>query len=154
MLFVPLTTLTMSGISREEMGNATSIFNLMRNIGGSIGIATAATMLERNRQTYTNLLVPHVTPYGMGSQQMMNQLRSAMIARGADAVTAGQRAQAMLFGMVERQATMLSFLSLMKAFGIFFILLLPLVLITRAPRKDAHKPPPENNPAAVNPVEA
>ena len=65
MLFVPMTTITMDRIPREEMGNATSIFNLMRNIGGSIGIATAATLLERHRQMYTNMLGAHVTPYAL-----------------------------------------------------------------------------------------
>jgi MFS transporter, DHA2 family, multidrug resistance protein len=134
MLFVPMTTISMDAISREDMGNATSIFNLMRNIGGSIGIATAATLLERHRQMYTNTLGAHVTPYGLQSQQMMNQLRSSMMANGADPVTATQKAQAMLFGMVQRQATMLSFLDLMKIFGGLFILILPLIWLARSPR--------------------
>src|SRR6185295_8657461 len=50
LVFVPLTTITVSLIAREEMGNATSIFNLMRNLGGSVGIASVATMLSRNAQ--------------------------------------------------------------------------------------------------------
>src|SRR5205823_5539028 len=54
LLFVPLTTVTMDPIPRERMGNATSLFNLMRNIGGSIGIAMTGTMLARNQQTMTN----------------------------------------------------------------------------------------------------
>jgi DHA2 family multidrug resistance protein len=45
MLFVPLTTISMDPIPRERMGNATSLFSLMRNIGGSIGIAVTGTML-------------------------------------------------------------------------------------------------------------
>jgi MFS transporter, DHA2 family, multidrug resistance protein len=134
MLFVPMTTISMDAIPREEMGNATSIFNLMRNIGGSIGIATAATLLERYRQMYTNTLGTHVTAYGLQSQEMLNQMRSSMMANGSDAVTATQKAQAMLFGMVERQATMLSFIDLMKIFGGLFILIIPLILLTRPPR--------------------
>src|ERR1700716_1206384 len=51
LLFVPLTTVAMDAIPRERMGNATSLFNLMRNIGGSIGIAMTGTMLVRDRQT-------------------------------------------------------------------------------------------------------
>ena len=47
MLFVPLTTISMDPIPRERMGNATSLFNLMRNIGGSIGIAVTGTILAR-----------------------------------------------------------------------------------------------------------
>ena len=60
LLFVPLTTITMDPIPRENMGNATSIFNLMRNIGGSMGIAAATTLLTRHRQEHTNNLVAHV----------------------------------------------------------------------------------------------
>jgi len=140
MLFVPMTTTTMDAIPKEEMGNATSIFNLMRNIGGSIGIATAATMLERHQQVYTNTLGVHVTPYGLQSQQMLNQVRSAMMAGGADPVTATQKAHAMLFGMVVRQATMLSFLDLMKLFGGLFILITPLILLAKSPRAGKRSP--------------
>jgi len=140
MLFVPMTTITMDAISKEEMGNATSIFNLMRNIGGSIGIATAATMLERYRQMYTNILGTHVTPYGLQSQEALSQIRSAMIAGGSDPVTAGQRAQAMVFGIVQRQATMLSFLDLMKLFGGLFIVIAPLIWLARAPRAGRRPP--------------
>jgi DHA2 family multidrug resistance protein len=132
LLFVPLTTLAMRNISREEMGNATSIFNLMRNIGGSIGIATATTMLERNRQTYINILGTHVTPYDQNSQPMLGGLKSMLTSAGLDPATAGERANAMIFGMVQRQATMLSFIDLMHLFGVLFIVLLPLLWLTRS----------------------
>ena len=56
MLFVPLTTATMDPIPKEEMGNATSMFNLMRNLGGSVGIAGATTYLFRRKQFHTNVL--------------------------------------------------------------------------------------------------
>lgn len=138
MLFVPITTLAMDYISREEMGNATSIFNLMRNIGGSVGIATAATLLERYRQTYTNVLGAHVTPYGMQAQQMIDNIRSAMIAAGADPATATQRAYAMLFGMVQQHATMAAFIDMMRLFGILFALVIPLVWLAKPPRSGKH----------------
>jgi DHA2 family multidrug resistance protein len=132
LLFVPLTTLAMRNISKEEMGNATSVFNLMRNIGGSVGIATATTMLERGRQTHINILGANVTPYDHTSQQMIGGLQSMLTNAGLDPVTAGERANAMLFGFVQRQATMLSFIDLMRLFGIFFIVLLPLIWLTRS----------------------
>jgi MFS transporter, DHA2 family, multidrug resistance protein len=140
MLFVPMTTITMDRIRKEEMGNATSIFNLMRNIGGSIGIATAATLLERHRQMYTNTLGEHVTAYGLQSQQMLNSLRSAMMAGGSDPVTATEKAHAMLFWTVQRQATMLSFLDLMKIFGGLFVLILPLIYLAKPPRAEKRGP--------------
>src|ERR1700704_4100011 len=61
LLFVPLTTISMDAIPREKMGNATSLFNLMRNIGGSIGIAVTGTMSERGRQVGESVLGSHVT---------------------------------------------------------------------------------------------
>src|SRR4029079_14118614 len=61
LLFVPLTTVSMDPIARENMGNATSLFNLMRNIGGSVGIAMTGTMLARNNQSTTALLGSNVT---------------------------------------------------------------------------------------------
>jgi DHA2 family multidrug resistance protein len=68
MLFVPLTTATMDPIPKQEMGNATSMFNLMRNIGGSIGIASASTYLFRRQQLNTNVLGAHVNPYAPMAQ--------------------------------------------------------------------------------------
>src|SRR5580765_5429542 len=62
-IFVPLTTISMDRIPRERMGNATSLFNLMRNLGGSIGIATTGTLLARKQQEYVNIIGAHVTPY-------------------------------------------------------------------------------------------
>jgi MFS transporter, DHA2 family, multidrug resistance protein len=134
MVFVPMTTIAMDAIPREEMGNATSIFNLMRNIGGSIGIAIAATLLQRSSQIHTNILGAHVVPYSPKTQLLIDQMRSSLIAGGSDPVTATQRTYAMLFGMVQRQATMLSFIDLMRLFGILFVIIIPLILLAKPPR--------------------
>ena len=133
-LFVPLTTTTMDPIPKEEMGNATSIFNLMRNIGGSMGIAASATMLSRNRQMHTNILGAHVNPYNLQTQQWLSQLKAAMMARGSDATTAAERAAALVFYNVERQASMLAFIDVFRLLGVVFLLTLPLVLIMKSPR--------------------
>ena len=60
-MFVPLTTATMGDLPNEQMGNATGIFNLMRNIGGGIGISMATTLVARGTQTHQALMVgaPH-----------------------------------------------------------------------------------------------
>src|SRR6266576_3016352 len=71
LLFVPLTTISMDAIPREKMGNATSLFNLMRNIGGSIGIAMTGTLLSRHSQSTTQMLGANVTPYDPASQSML-----------------------------------------------------------------------------------
>src|SRR5882672_6929641 len=84
LLFVPLTTVSMDAIPREKMGNATSLFNLMRNIGGSIGIAMTGTLLARHGQATTNMLGANVTVYDQASQSMLYGLRQTFMAAGAD----------------------------------------------------------------------
>jgi DHA2 family multidrug resistance protein len=138
LLFVPLTTVSMDPIPRERMGNATSLFNLMRNIGGSVGIAVTGTLLARHSQATTSTLGANVTMYDQASQSMFFQLRAGFIAAGADAVTATNRAYAALFGMVQRQASMVAFVGLFQLLGLMFLALLPLVLIMRRPRGGGH----------------
>jgi DHA2 family multidrug resistance protein len=135
LLFVPLTTVAMDAIPRERMGNATSLFNLMRNIGGSIGIAMTGTMLVRDRQTTTSMLGSHVSAYDAGSQAMFAQMRAAFMAAGADVTTATTRAYAALFGIVQRQASMVAFVGIFQFLGMLFLLLIPLVLLMRRPKR-------------------
>src|SRR5260221_13927997 len=84
LLFVPLTTVSMDSIPREKMGNATSLFNLMRNIGGSIGIAVTGTMVARHARVVTGTLGEHVSIYDYGTQQMFLRMRAGFMAAGAD----------------------------------------------------------------------
>jgi DHA2 family multidrug resistance protein len=135
LLFVPLTTISMDAIPREKMGNATSLFNLMRNIGGSIGIAMTGTMLARHGQSTTATLGANITPYDPASQSMLAGLRQAFMAAGSDITTATARANAALFGMVQRQATMVSFVGIFQLLGVLFIALIPLVLLMKRPKR-------------------
>jgi MFS transporter, DHA2 family, multidrug resistance protein len=137
LLFVPLTTVSMDPIPREKMGNATSLFNLMRNIGGSIGIASTGTMLARHSQSTAATLSANVTAYDPASQTMLSQLQAAFMAAGADATTATSRAYAALSGMVQRQATMVSFVGIFQLMGVMFVALVPLVLLMRRPTHGA-----------------
>lgn len=139
-LFVPLTTITMDPIPKQDMGNATSVYSLMRNTGSSIGIAAVTTLLARNQQVFTNILGANVNPYSPQARFLLGQLRSAFMASGADPVTATQRAYGAAFGMVQRQAAMLSFVQEFRMLGIIFLCLMPLILIMKNPlvrRKDA-----------------
>jgi DHA2 family multidrug resistance protein len=133
LVFVPLTTITMSGIAKEKMGNATSLFNLVRNLGGSIGISAVQTMEVRLQQTNTNVLGAHVNPFSTAARNMMNMMEGMMVSRGGDAVAAAQQARAMIFGLVQREAAMISYNTIFKSLGILFIALLPFILIMRRP---------------------
>ncbi|HEY6838821.1 MAG TPA: DHA2 family efflux MFS transporter permease subunit, partial [Geobacteraceae bacterium] len=121
MIFVPLTTVTLSTIEKVEMGNATGIFNLLRNIGGSVGIAVAATLLSRFSQFYQNSLVGHVTPYNVQAQQKIALLKNAALARGLNTTAAEKTALATLYGIVRRQAGILAYNRIFWVVGFAFL---------------------------------
>jgi DHA2 family multidrug resistance protein len=134
MLFVPLTTATMDPIPKEEMGNATSMFNLMRNLGGSCGIAAATTYLFRRQQYHTNQLGAHVTAFSPAARTMSNGIAANMVAHGSDPVTAVRQAYVSIWGLIERQASMLSFVDTFLAMGVVFLLVLPLLFVMKRPQ--------------------
>ena len=134
LVFVPLTTITMDPIPLEGMGNATSIFNLMRNVGGSVGIAMATTLVARATQRHSALLGANVTPFNLRAQQMIAALRQAFISRGFDPVTATRQAYAALFGMVQQQSSMISYNYVFEIMTLVFLVMIPLVFLLRRPR--------------------
>jgi DHA2 family multidrug resistance protein len=134
LLFVPLTTVTMDRIASKDMGHATSLFNLLRNIGGAAGIAMIQTVLARDRQEHFNVLGAHINAYSPSTQLMVQNLRSTFMARGSDFATATDRAYAALFGMVQKQAAMIAFIDGFKFLAVVFLLLLPLVFLMRKPQ--------------------
>ena len=131
LLFVPLTTITMSSVPVHEMGNATSIFNLMRNIGGSMGIAAVTTLLSRRQQVHINRLGESVTPYGEASRETLEGIRRSMMAHGSDAVTALQHAYAAVYGKVQQQAALLSFNDVFWLLAVMFLCMLPLIWLMK-----------------------
>ncbi|HVZ18781.1 MAG TPA: DHA2 family efflux MFS transporter permease subunit [Terriglobales bacterium] len=132
-VFVPLTTTTHDSISKERMGNATSLFNLMRNIGASIGIAMVTTIVARHTQTNMNVIGRDVTASNPAAAMMMQSAKAWFMSRGMDAATAAQQAYASVFGMVAQQASMAAFIYTFRLLAIIFVLILPLILIMKPP---------------------
>ena len=135
LLFVPLTTITMAPIAKEQMGNATSLFNLMRNQAGGIGIAFVTTMLARRRAFHTAVLTSHVSQYATTSAAFLESVKNSFIARGADMVTATQRAYAVAAGMVAREAATLSFIDLFWILAVLFLAMVPLLFFMKRPEQ-------------------
>ncbi len=116
------------------MGNATSIFNLMRNIGASIGISMVETVQFRKEQVHINRLGAHIYPENLNVQQMMNGMKANFMSQGSSAATATQQAYESMWGMVQRQAAMLSYNDTFLFLAGMFVLMLPLLLLLRKPR--------------------
>jgi DHA2 family multidrug resistance protein len=133
-VFVPLTTVTHDTIAKEQMGNATSLFNLMRNIGASIGIAMVTTIVARQTQVNINILGRGVTTSNPALQQTTNAAKAWFMSRGMDPTTASEQAMGAVWGMVQQQASMVSFIHAFRFLAIMFLIMLPLILIMRPPK--------------------
>jgi DHA2 family multidrug resistance protein len=127
----------MDPIPRERMGNATSLFNLMRNLGGSIGIAVTGTLLSRKQQAFVNIYGANVDPYSRTTESLFESLKAGFMAAGADITTATERAYAAIYATVQQQAAMASFVQLFRMLGGIFLILLPLILLMKRPRTGA-----------------
>jgi len=134
LVFVPLTTISMSPIPKETMGNATSLFNLVRNLGGSVGISAVNTFVLRRAQANINILGAHVNPYSSSATQMLAALQHMFMSKGADLVTAAHRAQEALFRMVGQQANMLAYNNVFRILGGLFLFLIPFIFLMHRPQ--------------------
>ena len=137
-LFIPLMASSMSGISKEKMGNATSIYNLMRNIGGSFGIACMTTFLARRQQVHQSQLISHITPMDIRTQEFAQGLQGWFhMHQPISAYDAAHKSWAAIYLMVQQQAAMLSFVEAFWVMGVIFWCMLPLLLLLRNAR-DLH----------------
>ena len=149
LIFVPLNTVALATIEREKMGNATALVNVVRNLGGGIGIAVMATLIARRSQEHQTVLVGHVTAWDAETAERLRAWTAHFAAQGADGFTAHRRAVGMLYHEVTRQAQLLAFADVFWLLFVLFcgsILLLPLLQRVRidagAQRADREAPAP------------
>jgi DHA2 family multidrug resistance protein len=130
-LFIPLTTMTMARVSKEDMGNATSIYNLLRNLGGSFGVAFVTTMIARKAQFHQFRLVESLTPFDSTYQIAVDRSAQLMQNKGFPPGLAEHAGVASIYRELLRQASMLSFNDAFHLLSLFMILILPLVFLMR-----------------------
>lgn len=137
-VFVPLTTLAMGKLSNDQLGNATGIYNLMRNLGGSVGIAAMTSFLARGSQAHMPSLMENINQYNPAFQRTYQQIYSGMAAR-VDAVTASSQTYQMINGIVAKQAALLSYLDNFRLMAILCFLCVPAAFLFK--RVKGGKPP-------------
>ena len=131
LIFVPLSTVTMSQVPREGMGNATSLYSLMRNIGSGVGIAGVATMQDHYQQQYINVLGAHVTATNTQARTLMSGMQSMFSGTGGGPMEAMHQAYAAVFGTVFQQAAVLSYLKVYEILALLFLIPVPMVLLMK-----------------------
>jgi DHA2 family multidrug resistance protein len=133
-IFVPLNTVALATIAREKMGNATAALNVVRNLGGAIGVAVMTTLLARRSQEHQSTLVGHVNIYDPETAERLRVWARHFAAAGADAFTAQKQAVGMLYREVTRQSELLAFADDFWILFVLFcgtLLLLPLLARVR-----------------------
>ena len=133
-IFVPLTTMAMGTLEKHEMGNATGVYNLMRNLGGSFGIAVFTTLLARGAQSHQQILVGHLTPENPILRSNLDAL-GRYVAGLVGPAAAARDAYALLYSEVVRQATMLAYADNFRLLTVLAISCVPLVLLFRRVRR-------------------
>ncbi len=129
-IFVPLTTATMSQLHQQELGNATGLYNLTRNLGGSLGIAFVTTMLARGAQAHQALMVGHLAPGERAFDQQLAAARS-QLAQHTDPVTATHQAYAAVYSLLDQQAHLWAYVDNFFVFGTLALCAMPLVFLFR-----------------------
>ena len=117
------------------MTAATGIYNVIRQVFGSVGIAASATLLERSTHRYHTMLSEHVTDFSVSSQRFLHGATAALIPRGLDEAGAQQRALKLLDVSVLRQAAVLAYNHVFGLVVVLFIIGLPLVLFLKSPKR-------------------
>lgn len=121
-IFVPLTTMAMGTLPNEQMGNAAGVFNLMRNTGGSLGIAAMTTMLSRGGQIHQAALVQNINPYNPVLQQRVQELTGS-------GSLGTEQAYGAIYGMVAKQAMVLSYIDNFRLLSFLCLLCVPAVFL-------------------------
>jgi DHA2 family multidrug resistance protein len=135
-IFIPLSTVALATIERRRMSDATGLNNLVRQLGGSFGVAIFAALLDRYTIEARAGLVAHVPVGDPNVMQRLAGMQSMLMRSGIDPVNARQRALGMLDGMVDLQASMLGFDRAFFLAGLVFAVSIPLVILLDDGRAD------------------
>jgi DHA2 family multidrug resistance protein len=133
LIFVPMTTLTLTAVAKEQMGNASALYNMVRTIGGGIGIALLIAFLSRGTQTHQAYLTTHIHPY---NQELVQRFMA--VNTGAVPSLAGSGLQTstflqLIYGEVQRQALLMAFVDNFRLIAWIFLLLAPVAFLMRRP---------------------
>jgi DHA2 family multidrug resistance protein len=141
LVFVPLTTMSLAAVAPRDLPTASGIFNVVRNVGGSVGVALTTTWLARQTQVHVATLIGHVTPWSAAAADRLARLQDVYLASGSDPETAQRQALRHLYEEVQRQASMNAFADDFRSLAWLFVVLVPLVLLMRRPA-DVPRPQP------------
>ena len=136
-LFVPINAVAFYFIPKERTGHGTAIINLVRNMGGSCGIAFVTTLLARRMQSNQSLLVHHLTPLNPVYERAVSGIQAALIHRGVDPSQARHLALGVIQGQLARQSAMLAYADVFQLLGIISLAVIPFMFLLKKIKQGA-----------------
>ncbi len=136
-LFVPLTTLTVKTLPNELMGAGTGLYNLLRNLGGSLGISLVTTLLTRGAQAHQSMMVGNLTGSNPAYWNSLQQL-SGFFSEQRGAGSASRLAMGSIYRSMVQQATLASYIDVFRLLAYLSLLCIPFLIFFRnpGPRRD------------------
>jgi DHA2 family multidrug resistance protein len=129
LLFVPLTTLAMADLKGPEIGQGSGLNNMMRQLGGSFGIAALTTIIHVRQGFHRSTLIEHINPYNPAFTERLNQYMQAFMARGKSVLDATHMAYAAMEGTVIRQTMLLTYDDAYWISGLVMLFSIPLLYL-------------------------
>jgi MFS transporter, DHA2 family, multidrug resistance protein len=132
--FAPLSAVATAGIEAENAGSASGLFNMMRNLGGAVGIALLQTFLTKREQYHSNVLTQSVSMFEQATRARIDQLTRYFIQHGVvNPADASHRAVVAIGQIVQKQAYILAFSDTFYLLGAALIVALVAALLLRKP---------------------
>lgn len=126
-VFVPLSTTAMSGLPNQEIGNASGLYNLLRNIGGSVGISVVNTIVARHNQVHRNELAHSISAGNVELQGQLQAMQQYLVSQGASVSTALERAYALVNRSLNAQARLWSYVDDFRYMALLCFACMPIV---------------------------
>jgi DHA2 family multidrug resistance protein len=139
-VFVPLATMATSTIPREEMGNATGLFNMLRNIGGSIGISMATTALIRRAALHQTEIGAHLGPSNMVLQQKSRMI-AGYLGHHIGPTSGGPGSMGLVYGLMEQQSALMAYVDVFRWTALLAFFCAAAAWLFKKPAKHGAPPP-------------
>ncbi len=130
-MFVSLSTATLSAIPRHRMQSATGLYNLVRQLGGSLGTAIVIAVMDHRLTTASANLVRYASPYNPDFMRWWRAFQAGFMTKGSDLTIAQKQALSSLAGLIHQQAAVVAFNYAFAVIGVTFLACLPLVFLLR-----------------------
>jgi len=133
-IFLPITTMSLAGLQGKDAGQAAGLTGMIRQLGGSFGVAIVGTYLERSLQNTRVNELAHISLYNTETVQRLQAFTQGFVARGYPLNQATQQAYAAMEGVLMKQVSLITYSQVFTSLGLFFIVCLPLVLLVKRPK--------------------